>query len=239
MKPATESLYALPEIEALLRDELARLPVHAARQPGGRALLVQPDATSRALPFDVAHLTPVRLYAAGDALRGDVICSARALPIENDAFQLVFAQHLGDAHAEGGVVDELARVLAPGGLLLWCGFNPWSPWLAWMHWHARGGLAVPPMSNADTLRRRLTRSRLAPVALDYLGTCWPRRTVDSEPATQRESRGARWLAPIRGAYLVAARKQRAVLTPIRPRAQRTSVALGARFAGTPSQRARA
>ena len=234
MKPATETLYALPEVAALLRDELARLPAHAARQPGGRALLVQPDAASRALPVDVAHLTPVRLHAAGDRLSGDVICSARALPIENDSFQLVFAQHLGDAQSEGGAIDELARVLAPGGLLLWCGFNPWSPWLAWIHWHTRGGGAVPPMSNADTLRRRLIRAQIAPVALDYLGTCWPRRAVDADDAN---ARGARWLAPLRGAYLIAARKQRSVLTPLRPRVQRSGVALGARLAGTPSQRA--
>jgi SAM-dependent methyltransferase len=237
VKPATESFYALPEVEALLRAELALLPAHAARQPGGRALLVQPGATSRALPFDIAHLTPVRLYAAGEALAGDIVCSARALPIENDSFQLVFAQHLGDAQPESGALDELARVLAPGGLLLWCGFNPWSPWLAWIHWHMRGGGAVPPMSNADTLRRRLTRAKLAPVALDYLGTCWPRRAVDAEFAAPRDARGARWLAPLRGAYVLAARKQRAVLTPLRPRVQRSRVALGARFAGTPSQRA--
>ena len=61
-------------------------------------------------------------------------------------------------------------MMAPGGLLLWCGFNPWSPWLAWIHWHTRGGGAVPQMLNADALRRRLMRSQLAPVALDYLGT---------------------------------------------------------------------
>lgn len=234
---ATESLYALPEVEALLREELARLPAHAARQPGGRALLVQPDARSRALPVDVAHLMPVRLHAAGEALFGDVIASARALPFENDSFQLVFAQHLGDAKPEGGAIEELARVLAPGGLLLWSGFNPWSPWLAWIHWHTRGGGAVPQTSNADSLRRRLIRSQLAPVALDYLGTCWPKRAIDADSALQQPSRSARWLAPLRGAYLVAARKQRAVLTPLRPRAPRASVALGARFAGTPSQRA--
>jgi SAM-dependent methyltransferase len=237
VRPSTESLYALPEVEALLREELARLPAHAARQPGGRALLVQAVARSRALPVDVAHLSPVRLHAAGEALFGDVICSARALPIENDSFQLVFAQHLGDAQPDGGAIEELARVLAPGGLMLWSGFNPWSPWLAWIHWHTRGGGAVPQMSNADTLRRRLIRSQLAPVALDYLGTCWPRRAVDPDFAIPGETRGARWLAPLRGAYLLAARKQRAVLTPLRPRAQRTGVALGARFAGTPSQRA--
>ena len=234
MRSATESFYALPEIEALLREELAPLPLHAARQPGGRALLLQPDAAARALPVDVAHLSAMRLHAKGDALAGDVSCSARALPIEDESFQLVFAQHLGDAQPDDGLAAELARVIAPGGLLLWCGFNPWSPWLAWIHWHTRGGGAVPRISNADALRRRLLRSKLAPVALDYIGTCWPR---PAESAGAANGHRARLLAPLRGAYMLAARKQRAVLTPLRPRVKRTGVALGARLAGTPSQRA--
>lgn len=219
----------------MLRAELGLLPAHARRQPGGRILLLQPDAAAHALPADVAHLTPTRLYAAdADTLRGSLVCSARALPIEDEAFQLVFVQHLGDAEPAGAIVDEIARVLAPGGLLLWCGFNPWSPWLAWIHWHVRGGGAVPQTVHADTLRRRLMRVQLSPVSLDYLGSVWPRRgaAIDA-PAV---SRGGRWLAPLRGAYLLAARKQRAVLTPLRPRVARP-VALGARLAGTPSQRA--
>lgn len=227
----------MPEIEALLREELALLPAHAARQPGGRALLLQPDAAARSLPVDVAHLSAVRLHAKADVLRGDIICSGRALPIEDESFQLVFAQHLGDTQPENGLIEELARVITPGGLLLWCGFNPWSPWLAWIHWHTRGGGAVPQMSNADAVRRRLLRARLAPVALDFVGTCWPRRGIEAEQANAQDSRRARLLKPLRGAYLLAARKQRAVLTPLRPRVKRPGVALGARLAGTPSQRA--
>ena len=136
--------------------------------------------------------------------------------------------------SSSGLVGEIARVMAPGGLLLWCGFNPWSPWLAWIHWHTRGGGAVPQTVNADALRRRLIKSQLTPVALDYLGTCWPRRGVPA-PASA-ENRSARLLAPLRSTYLLAARKQRAVLTPLRPRVARP-VSLGARLAGTPSQRA--
>jgi hypothetical protein len=45
------------------------------------------------------------------------------------------------------------------------------------------------------------------------------------------------MSPLRGAYLLAARKHRAVLTPLRPRAQRKSAALNPRLVGTPSQRA--
>ena len=238
MRPASRPFYALPEIQALLREELGVLPAHAARQPSGRALLLQPDAAVRDLRADVAHLSLTRLYATDNALAGDVVCAPRALPIEDESFQLVFAQHIGDAHPlDGGAVEEIARVMAPGGLLLWFGFNPWSPWLAWIHWHTRGGGRVPQTLNADALRRRLQKSSLAPVALDYHGGLWPRRSVDTELAEPFEAPRRRLLAPLRGAYLLAARKQRAVLTPLRPRVKRTGVALGARLAGTPSQRA--
>ncbi len=234
MNRAATPLFALPEVEALLREELGHLAPHAARQPSGRALLLQPDAAARALPFDAGPLTALRLHARSDALGGDIVCSARALPIENDAFQLVFAQHIGDMQpGDNGLVAEIARVLAPGGLLLWSGFNPWSPWLAWIHWHTRGGGAVPQTLNADTLRRRLIRSKLAPVAIDYLGGYWPKQAALDDDATP--SRFSRFMSPLRGAYLLAARKQRAVLTPLRPR--RTSVALNPRLVGTPSQRA--
>ncbi len=238
MRPPSRPLYALPEIQALLREELGVLPAHAARQPSGRALVLQPDAAVRNLGADVAHLSLTRLYATGDTFAGDVVCSARALPMEDESFQLVFAQHIGDAPPlEGGVVDEIARVMTPGGLLLWFGFNPWSPWLAWIHWHTRGGGRVPQTLNADALRRRLQKSSLAPVALDYLGGFWPRRSVDTDLADPAEAQRGRLWAPLRGAYLFAARKQRAVLTPLRPRVKHTGVALGARLAGTPSQRA--
>ena len=235
MTVAARSLYTLPEIQALLREELGVLPTHAARQPSGRALVLQPHEIARGLPLDLAHLAPTRLHAAGEQLRGDIVCSARALPIEDESFQLVLAQHLGDVQPEPGLVEEIARVLAPGGLLLWCGFNPWSPWLAWMHWHTRGGGRVPQTLNADTVRRRLQRAQLAMLALDYLGTWWPRH--DAVPPANAGAHRGRSFALLRGTYLVAARKQRAVLTPLRPRVARPGVALGARLAGTPSQRA--
>ncbi len=237
MNRAAPSLFALPEVLTLLGEELGHLAPHAARQPSGRALLLQPDAAARALAVEAGPLTALRLHARGEALAGDIVCSARALPVENEAFQLVFAQHIGDVQpGNNGLVEEIARVLAPGGLLLWSGFNPWSPWLAWVHWHTRGGGAVPQTLNVDTLRRRLIRARLAPLAIDYLGGCWPQQGAgldgDAPPG-----RFARFVSPLRGAYLLAARKQRAVLTPLRPRAIRNSVALNPRLVGTPSQRA--
>jgi hypothetical protein len=234
---APESLFDLPEILATVREELRALPSHAARQPAGRALILQPGAAARALALDVRHLVPTRLHVAGEVLRGDVVCSARAMPWEDESFQLVLAQHVGDAlPGEADPVEEIARVMAPGSLLLWFGFNPWSPWLAWMHWRARGGLALPQTSNVDTLRRRLARAQLATVGREYLGSILPRR-VAKPPEESAGGTGAEALSLLRCAYLISARKQRAVLTPLRPRQPRVGVAIGTRLAGTPSQRA--
>jgi len=235
---APESLFDLPEILATLREELGVLPTHAARQPAGRALILQPGAAARAVPLDVRHLVPTRLHVDGELLRGDVVCSPRALPWEDESFQLVLAQHLGDAlPVQSDPIEEIARVMAPGSLLLWFGFNPWSPWLAWMHWRARGGLTLPQTANMDGLRRRFARAQLASAGSEYFGTAWPRR-VAKGPTTESASSGSvSKLTVLRCAYLVCARKQRAVLTPLRPRAPRANVALGTRLAGTPSHRA--
>lgn len=232
---ATESMYALPEVRTLLREELGLVREHAARQPAGRALLLRPHATARDLEADVAHLATTELHVESGRLGGAVDCAPAVLPFENAAFELVLAQHAGDALPDEGFAEELSRVLAPGGVLLWYAFNPWSPWLAWIHWQTRGA-AAPPFANADTQRRRFVRARLAPVSTRYVGACWPTRR---EVAAITDDARSRLLAPLRGAYLLVVRKQRASMTPLRPRVRHASVAIGARLAGTPSQRASA
>jgi SAM-dependent methyltransferase len=232
---ANESLYALPQIRAVLREELGFLREHAARQPAGRALLLRPHATTRDLDADVAHLAATELHVERDRLGGDVACTPGALPFEDAAFQLVLAQHAGDALPDEAFAGELARVLAPGGVLLWNAFNPWSPWLAWIHWQTRR-VAAPQFANAQTQRRRFLRAKLTPVSLRYVGACWPSRR---DGAAGADGARSRLLTPLRGAYLLVARKQHAALIPMRPRRKHASVAFGARLAGTPSQRASA
>ena len=116
---ATESLYALPEIRAVLREELGLVREHAARQPAGRALLLRPHTTARDLDVDVVHLAATELHVEDGRFAGDVACTPGALPFEDAAFQLVLAQHAGDALPDEALAAELARVLAPGGVLLW------------------------------------------------------------------------------------------------------------------------
>ena len=228
-----DNLFALPEVDVLLREELARLPAFAARQPAGRALLLQPCASSRGLAVDTGQLAMLRVHAERAQLRGDVVCSADALPWEDDAFQLVFAQHVGDALPDAAaLVDELARVLAPGGVLLCCGFNPWSPWLAWIHWQARQGLQVPRVTPAEIARARLSKRGLTAARVEHLGSCWP----------QRDPHGARAASslfdPLRGAWLIAAEKRRAVLTPLRARGAHARMPARPQLA-TPNRRASA
>jgi len=210
-----DNLFALPEVEALLREELARVPALATRQPGGRALLLQAHASGRALPVDLRHLGVTRLHVTPAGLGGDVVCAADALPWEDDAFQLVVAQHAGDALARPDeLIEQLTRVLAPGGALLWFGLNPLSPWILWLHWRAREGLPLPRAMHAESLRRRL-HGKLTPGAAEAIGACWPNRA----PAAKR----AALLAPLRGAWMLVASKQRAVLTPLQRRPLRSRV----------------
>ena len=216
-----DNLFSLPEPTVLLRGELARVPTLAAARPAGAALVVQACAAHRQMDIDTRHLRALRLHADGGGLRGDVDCAAHALPFEDDAFQLVVAQHAGDAlPAAPQFVGELARVLAPGGALLWFGFNPWSPWLMWLHWRARGGLPVPAATGPDALRRRLAASGLSAGSSQLFGSCWP----------SQEGDGA--LTPLRAAWCLSADKRRAVLTPLPARRPRPRTA-----SGTPAGRA--
>lgn len=210
MITGSENLFALPAVEPLLREELGRVSAFAARQPVGRALLLQACAANRTLGTDARHLGVTRVHTDGDGMGGDVICANDALPWEDEAFRLIVVQHLGDVlPAPDALADELARVLAPGGMLLWFGLNAWSPWTLWLRWHARSGLPLPRSHQAETVRRRLLQGQLTPAAAEALGPCWPAR-ADS-------GRGSPLLGPLRGAWMVAASKQRAVLTPLRPR----------------------
>jgi SAM-dependent methyltransferase len=226
----TDNLFALPECAALLREEAARLPAFVARQPVGHALWLGACAANRHIAFDAGHLHPVRVHAQSAGLRGDVVCAAAALPWEDEAFRLIFAQHVGDVLADSGaLLDELVRVLAPGGMLIWCGLNPWSPWSAWMHWRARRGLPIPRATQADLAQRRLEKRQLTCAAPDYIGGCWPRA---NEEVTNRHSA---LLARLRGGWMICASKPRVTLTPLHLRPKRERMVIRPQL--TPARRA--
>lgn len=231
MIAAADNLFALAEFDALLREELAGVPATAARRPAGRALVVQASVANRELPLDLRHLAALRLHVARERIDGDVTCAAQALPFEDDAFQLALVQHAGDALGRSDeLAAEIARVLVPGGVLLWYGLNPWSPWLAWVRWRSGGGVAAPRASNLDSMRRCLMRSGLVPGTVERVGGCWPRRAAP----VARDG----LVAPLRGAWAIAATKRREVLTPLRRRSPRERIAIKPSLAA-PSRRASA
>jgi hypothetical protein len=230
---AADNLFALAELAPLLREELAGVPAIAARRPAGRALVVQASEVNRELPLDLRHLLALRLHAAGDCLGGDVRCVADALPFEDDAFQLVLVQHAGDVLGRcEDLAAEGARVLVPGGVLLWCGLNPWSPWLAWLRWRSGNGVDAPRVSHAESMRRCLLRSGLVPGAVDRLGGCLPRHSAASSIARNG------FAAPLRGAWTIVATKRRESMTPLRRRSPRERIVINPSLAAS-SRRASA
>ena len=81
--------------------------------------------------------------------------------------------------------------------------------MLWLHWQARRGVALPHARHPDALRRRLLQAQLTPGASTTLGACWPTSGTSVD--------GARVFAPLRGAWMLSASKQRSVLTPLRQR----------------------
>ncbi|MGA9341490.1 MAG: methyltransferase domain-containing protein [Rhodanobacteraceae bacterium] len=242
MKVFPASLFASAPALALFREEMGLAREYAMRQPNGRALLLAPTR-SAAPDWTVAHLQPVHLHVAGNGLDGDVRCAAASLAWENAAFQMIVVQHVCDVLPDvAALISELERVLAPGGALIWFGFNPRSPWFAWCQWHAwrdrtaaaerlsrRHSVAMP------TMHRHLFGQRLQSDELRYVGSCWPR-------ASQAASLPApRWRAldALRAAYVLVVRNRPQVLTPLRARAARPAAASRPHLVSTPSQRASA
>jgi len=201
-----DNLFVLPEFEALLRDELAGEAALALRQPAGAALLLQAGAANRALPVDLRHLRATRPHVEDGGFGGKVAAASDALPYESDAFQFIVVQHAADVlAAPEALVDELARVLAPGGTLVLTGINPVSGWTPWWLWRTRGSAthARSPLQLSAHLRRSDVRVQ----RVQRVGQMLP--LTSSQPG---KSTG--WLG---GGYVLVARKQGPASAPTRLR----------------------
>ncbi len=99
---------------------------------------------------------------------GSVRCRL-PLPLASEAFGAVLLQHVLDEGCDqAALLEECARVLAPGGTLWMATLNPWSPYRA--RWAGRGLHARDP----GRWQRMLRRAGFAggSIRLQWLGPHW-------------------------------------------------------------------
>jgi SAM-dependent methyltransferase len=173
----------------------------------------------------------------------DAVSAADALAIASDAIDAVLLPHTlelaDDPHA---VLREVDRILRPDGNLVALGFNPWG-WWGLRHRTSRRGF--PPGAQrmisdgrlCDWLR--LLEFRVHHSAFYYfvpplLRGATPRHGIAREPSSPRTGANlaARGLGIFRrvpafaGCYILVARKQTYVVTPIRPAWRRRTALVG-------------
>lgn len=128
-------------------------------------------------PAAVAPDAPrgVRLHRSVDGLSGDLRCRL-PMPFASECFGAIFLQHaLDDGREAQAVLDECARLLAPGGRLWLATLNPWSPYR--VRWTG-AGLRTKGAGSWQSALRRAGFSSTA-TRVQWLGPHWKPRVEDS------------------------------------------------------------
>lgn len=214
MSAAHSDIYASAPLQGLLRAEAAGLLPDIQRCRGEHGLLV--TAAGRDAPPAAPMLSCwTRVQVTERFFIGDLRARTdESLPFVADAFEVVILRHALEATTlPQRLLDEAARVLAPGGLLVVSGIHPlslWTPWLAW-----RLQRRMPHLYAPLQLRTWLGRASVQVEGTRRIGRPWP--------GTAGEGPGN---ALVGGGYLLLARKQRHASAPVRlvPRAVRSAAA---------------
>lgn len=117
----------------------------------------------------------IRLHRSRDGFSGDLRCRL-PLPLASECFGAIFVQHaLDDGHQAQAVLDECARLLAPGGRLWLATLNPWSPYR--IRW-TRAGLRA---KGAGAWQSGLRQAGFSSVStrVQWLGPRWHPRAEES------------------------------------------------------------
>jgi SAM-dependent methyltransferase len=184
--------------QALLDSEHPALSRALAERPAQPWLWL--GAVAQAVEIEGRGL---RLVAADGMWTGALRCGL-PLPLANESIGVVVVQHVARANAsERGLLDECARVLAPGGRLWLFALNPLAPY-RW-RWRGSGLKASEPL----TWRRRLRAAGLTPEPVSQgIGPTWHigiAKGLQNGPG-------------LRAAYAIRAEKRAWPLTPVRQRA---------------------
>ncbi|MEO6968230.1 MAG: methyltransferase domain-containing protein [Rhodanobacteraceae bacterium] len=156
------------------------------------------DSVPPSLP-GLGRWTSLRLSGDG-TLGGPLRAKVEKLPFVDGSFSVALIRHAAGCGAiPERVADEVARVLAPHGLLMVVELHPWSAWRPWLAGHRRRGIDGLRVISPQRWRRALRIAGLSVSLARRCGAPWPRR------------RGAsglpRWFSRCGAAYLLEARKR--------------------------------
>lgn len=203
MPARVQDIYDSASLRQLRNAQMRALLPELQRCSGSHALLVGASSeTPPALPMLPCW---TRLHMCGVRYAGDLVAAAdEPLPFVDDGFDLVLLRHVLElAPAPSALLAEAVRVLAPGGVLVLTGMHPVGGWSPWFYWRARGRscrLLMP-----WRLRYSLQQAGLQMQRIQRVGSLLPGRRVSSDgPASL-----------IGGGYVLIARKQPRIVTPLR------------------------
>ncbi len=228
----SSSFYQHAAIRRLFEQELTALTPILAGVYGTAGLFLRAHAAAPAgLP---AHLLGTVLDVALDdaqALRGGLACAPDELPLASESCKLVVVQHLferlDDPQACAG---EIARVLAPEGVLLVLGFNPANLWRPWLAGAARRAHLPLRLASAQRSATVIGGQGIDILQTRYLGALSPWSVSETAPAGDAAGAAYTALGPFRGSWLLLARKRRSALTPLRLRRDARELARSPRLA---------
>jgi SAM-dependent methyltransferase len=217
MQAESDNIYATTPASQLLMRELAILEPLLAGIYGQHGLYIRPQAMYTAEPAHLLSSLTTLHMVAPQHLAGSLHCTPTQLPFASDSFKLILVQHAAESVAEPELfAAELARVLAPEGVALILGFNPWSAWRPWLALqHRRRPGSTLQLQSPHIWETQLAHHDIDVMQTRYLGSFLPRAA--NEPQAPDDARSLPWLASLRGAYLLLARKRRSALTPLRLR----------------------
>jgi SAM-dependent methyltransferase len=211
------SFFRHAAIRNLFDRELAALAPILAGVYGttGLFLRAHPQTPAR-LPANL--LGTIHALALDDdrRLRGSLVCAPDELPLASESCKLVIVQHLLERLGDDadGCAGEIARVLAPEGVLLVLGFNPASLWRAWLGGKARGAKLPLRLQSAARCRSLFIGNGIDVLQTRHLGPLSPWSGPSVETSNGDAERTS-LLASLRGGWLLLARKRRNSLMPLR------------------------
>jgi SAM-dependent methyltransferase len=204
MHQRDDDIYASAPLRRLLDEQTRALKPELQRCHGTHGLLLRASGDDRppALPMLRCWTS---LHLDGGCYCGDLRASAsEPLPFADDAFDLALLRHVLEAAPNApALLDDAARVLAPGGVLVLTGVHPVSGWAPWFYWRTRGesrALQMPLHLGHDLRQAGLEIERVQRV-----GRLWPGQEASRSTAGSMFG----------GGYILIARKRRRMATPLR------------------------